>query len=593
MHASLRVSASLVAAVLLSARGAVAAEWHVTPQGSASGDGSMGAPWDLATVAFGGAGVVAPGDTVWIHEGLYGDGGNQPVDFVMYGAPGAPIIVRAAPGERATIDGGVTVSGDYVWLWGLEVTNLGTQRDVTSTAGDPQARLGGVNLYGLGLNAINLIVHNTGHPAIGFWTGPGDGAEVYGCLIFGNGIYDPTLNGAPRGNGTYGQDLAGHSRRIADNISFRNWTEGLDAHSSGQAYVDNFTFEGNIVFDNPVANLSTNTIDPNNGQVGLRILDNCTYRRPTENGKASAIFGYYDDVINEDITMTGNYFVNGSDDDRSIHIKLFRQGTVTNNTVVTDRYFFWWWNGVPNESFVWDANTYYLAGGTGAPFVLGPSSDVANGQDFNDFATWKARTGFDATSSLTNGRPSGLHVCKRRNEYEPERAHLAVYNWDAAPAVPLDLSDLVAAGQTFEIRDAQNYFGPPILTGTYAGGAVDLPMTSTAVAEIRGTYDHWQNQHTGPVFGAFVLRASGELLQPPGSGGGGAGGAPAGSGTGSPTASGAGTGGDDAGTGDGGCDCATPAERASPARAWLLAALACAARLRRRPSARGGARPAT
>ena len=86
--------------------------------------------------------------------------------------------------------------------------------------------------------------------------------------------------------------------------------------SAGSAHVDNFTFEGNITFDNPSANLSANTKDPQKGMKNLRIIDNCTYRRPGENGKTHAAFGYYNDVVNDDITMTGNYFVIGSDDDR-------------------------------------------------------------------------------------------------------------------------------------------------------------------------------------------------------------------------------------------------------------------------------------
>ena len=98
----LRVIASLStgAILLISARPVGAAEWHVTPTGTPGGDGSLEAPWDLATVAFGGAGVVEPGDTVWMHAGTYGDGGNLPIDFVMYGEPDAPILVRAVPADR-------------------------------------------------------------------------------------------------------------------------------------------------------------------------------------------------------------------------------------------------------------------------------------------------------------------------------------------------------------------------------------------------------------------------------------------------------------------------------------------------------------
>src|SRR3954465_4202106 len=41
-------------------------EWHVTPNGTASGDGTAGRPWDIVTALNGGNGWVAPGDTIWL-----------------------------------------------------------------------------------------------------------------------------------------------------------------------------------------------------------------------------------------------------------------------------------------------------------------------------------------------------------------------------------------------------------------------------------------------------------------------------------------------------------------------------------------------
>ena len=50
-----------------------AADWHVTPKGSPQGKGSVEEPWDLAK-ALVATEVVKPGDTVWIHAGMYRGG---------------------------------------------------------------------------------------------------------------------------------------------------------------------------------------------------------------------------------------------------------------------------------------------------------------------------------------------------------------------------------------------------------------------------------------------------------------------------------------------------------------------------------------
>ncbi len=494
---------------------ATAGEFHVTPSGTPSGDGSLGAPWDLTTALAHPAPVQA-GDTIWLHGGTYGSGGNMPFVSDLRGTEAAPIIVRQADGERATINGGIQGDGAWTWFWGFEITNAGTQRRVESGVGTANARLSGLNMFGRGLRAINLIVHNTGHPAIGFWNGLGDGAEVYGCIIFGNGIYDPTFPGdGIRGNGTYAQNQGG-DRLIGDNISFRNWTEGLDAHSSGSSWVNGFTFEGNAVFDNALGGITTNTKDPANGMQRQRVIDNFLYYRATDNPKTAAQFGYYNDVFNEDLVVRGNVFAMGSADDRAFHVKLWKTATVTDNTIISARYLGWHWTGSPGgEIATWNQNTYYWTAAAPKPFIFGPSSSgVDNGETFLSFAEWQAR-GYDGASTLTPGRPTGTWIYKRVNKYDAKRAHVIIYNWDLAPTVTLDLSDVLPAGARFELVDAQNYFAAPVVSGRFDGGPVTVSMNLTAVTPILGEFSHWQNRHTAPEFAVFVLRSEAPLVTPP------------------------------------------------------------------------------
>jgi hypothetical protein len=61
---------SLITLLLLAGRGAPAAEYYVSPQGSPTAQGSREAPWDLGSTLAGGRNVM-PGDTVWVLRGTY------------------------------------------------------------------------------------------------------------------------------------------------------------------------------------------------------------------------------------------------------------------------------------------------------------------------------------------------------------------------------------------------------------------------------------------------------------------------------------------------------------------------------------------
>ncbi len=503
----------IVAGALLNALVAIpayATDFHVRPTGTPSGDGSDAAPWDLVT-ALRGPSAVRPGDSIWIHSGTYRGAAPSLFTSTLNGSAASPIIVRAARGERATIDGGIAANGSYTWFWGLEITNSSPTRRVVSDGTNPVARVGGINLYGRGTRAINLVVHDTGHPAIGFWNGVGDGGEVYGCLIWGNGIYDPTFS-APghRGNGTYAQNNLG-DRFIRDNISFRNFTEGLDASSDGVGYVNGFTFEGNMVFDNPRWQLFTQT--RMNPMERLRVIDNYTYRRRTDSTRGTAQFGYYDNVDHLDVVVRGNTFVMGNDDDRAFFLKRWRTVNVAGNTFVSQRNLAMWDAAMVGATGTWDRNTYHHLGG-GNPFIVGDSVGGTAAATFLDFAGWRASTGFDGASTYTRSAPMGSQIFVRRNTYEPDRAHIAIYNWDLSARVSVDVSGVLAAGQTYELRDAQNYYGAPIVAGTYDGTPIAVPMNLTQVAPLVGDVDHIADTHTAPEFAVFVLLAGGAAVPP-------------------------------------------------------------------------------
>jgi hypothetical protein len=63
------------------------------------------------------------------------------------------------------------------------------------------------------------------------------------------------------------------------------------------------------------------------------------------------------------------------------------------------------------------------------------------------------------------------------NRYDPNRAHLAVYNGKKAPQVDVDVSGFLKPGETFRLMNPRDFYGKPVLNGTCSGATVTVPMT--------------------------------------------------------------------------------------------------------------------
>jgi hypothetical protein len=149
--------------------------------------------------------------------------------------------------------------------------------------------------------------------------------------------------------------------------------------------------------------------------------------------------------------------------------------------------------GQTTASYNWDHNEYYGGGGY--------RTDSSSCTDFN---TFRSQTGFDHNSTFSASKPSSQWVYVRPNKYEPGRANITIFNWPKAATVAVDLSTALSAGDMYEVRDVQNWYATtPVLTGTYSGGTVSIPMTGlTKGAFISGP-------HTAPELGTFVVMKTG------------------------------------------------------------------------------------
>lgn len=73
-------------------------------------------------------------------------------------------------------------------------------------------------------------------------------------------------------------------------------------------------------------------------------------------------------------------------------------------------------------------------------------------------------------------RPSGSRVILRPNKYDPNRAHLAIFNWDGKSSVHVDAGAFLKRGDRFRLMNPRDFFGKPVMEGVYDGKKIVVPM---------------------------------------------------------------------------------------------------------------------
>lgn len=485
----------LALVVILSALpGVYGADFYVAPTGSASGDGSLARPWDLPS-ALSHPKAVKPGDTIWIRGGTYGSGSTI-FRSLLVGTEASPIVVRRYRDERAIVNGWLQVGccdrdpqpakGAYVWFWGLEFASSITDR-TGAPAGPPKYGeskiLDAIDTWAPGSKFIHNTIHDT-RMGISMWK-EAIGAEAYGNLIYFNGFQ---ATDRAHGHGFYVQNNTG-VKSVIDNIVFDQFNHGMQFYGSDATFVRNLLVQGNIVFDNGAISKGPNmgdniVLSGGNGVAGVRLLGNHLYFKPAMNMGYNEL-GW---TGNFDLEVRDNHFIGGF---QAIALGEWKSVTARNNTIYSqDKYLIKFNNPNPMS---WDNNKYFGSG----LFQTGVSG--------TDFTGWRTRTGNDKNSTFQKGPPTGLWTFVLPSKYDPGRANIVIYNWDKIPTVSVDLGKAIPAGTSFEIRDAQNYFAPPVVTGVYTGTPVAIPMKELTIAKPNGSIPT-PPVHTAPLFGAFILQ---------------------------------------------------------------------------------------
>jgi len=432
-----------------------ASSFHVTTSGLSSGNGSISNPWNLQT-ALNHPSTVKPGDTIWVHGGTY----RGYFKSYLNGTAANPIIVRQYPGEHAAIDGGnsqqediLRVNGNYTWYWGFEIFSSDLSRYTNATGSFPPSsdiRRGTCINSGNDLANVlngNKFIHLAIHDGFnGFGAWVPSHNELYGCILYNNGWGAPDR---PHGHNIYAQNELGGERKFIANLIWGAFENNIQAY--GTRYTDDFYFEKNISYSG-AGDGRDYLIGGGGVSHNLVMIDNYSYEVAGQNLN----IGWYPYGGGMDNSkVTGNYIIGGE-------VYFYNMAA---NTVITGNTF---------------SATYYQPG------------NIPSLYPNNTYIT---------------GIPNKVFIFP--SKYEPGRGNIAIYNGALASFVSVDISNIVKIGEKFLIQDAQNFYGPAVLSGVYNGGSVSIPMASRTVAQpIGGDSKNGARISSFPKFAALVIMSA-------------------------------------------------------------------------------------
>ncbi|HLZ45760.1 MAG TPA: hypothetical protein VKQ05_08790 [Gemmatimonadales bacterium] len=432
------------------------------PNGSSAGDGSVTDPWDLTTALSGGHSRVQPGDTIWLRGGTY----RGSFRSTVAGRPGALVVVRQYPGERAVIDGASsqrdtwTVAGEYSAFWGFELTNSDPARALTSMTAPIRPDV--IANYAAHTKFINLVVHDGG---VALYTDARyPDVEIAGCIFYDNGWQQPDRG---HGHALYLKNYTGPVV-ARDNVIFNQFGYGIHAFTNANSgKLINITLEGNVAFNNGAladrASVAANILLGGDGYAaGDLVRDNITYYSPAlQRTQPNVVIGWKT-LRNGDVIVERNYVAGGAP---VLEFGFWGAARVSGNTLI----------------------------GSGSRLTERRDPAAAASQIWRD-------------NIEREQPPATTRVFVRPNPYEPGRAHVVVFNWGRQARVEVDVKGVLAAGDRYEVHNVQDLFGAAVSTGTLPAGSttITIPLGGVRPPTPVGLSTS-PAPRTGPEFDAFVV----------------------------------------------------------------------------------------
>jgi hypothetical protein len=82
---------------------------------------------------------------------------------------------------------------------------------------------------------------------------------------------------------------------------------------------------------------------------------------------------------------------------------------------------------------------------------------------------------YDPADGREDPKSAEPRVVLLPNKYDPNRAHLAVYNFAQAPQVSVKMAQFLKAGDKVRLLDPKDFYGKPVWEGTAAGETLSVP----------------------------------------------------------------------------------------------------------------------
>ena len=380
------------------------------------------------------------------------------------GASGSIGGASAHAGGAAVLQAGgqLNISGANTIYRDFEVTHSYPARTEPQTSGT--ARGNGINVYGDGNSIINVVIHDCLQGV--FTSSASSNTLIYGVLAYNVGVVGET--GEALGHGFYLENVSGYSR-LYESISLNAFNLGMQGFGQTGPYVGG-DIQGSVFSGagTPVGEVHYNMIYGPANQVSPTATVNESHFAHQPGAGYSVNFGYGAGITNG--TFTNNYFYGAS--------VAFEAQAVTNLTFTGNKFYSPGAGDVYTivrvPGFTWNGNTYYNAG-TQSRFGRA-------GIGTYSFTNWKPQFNYDASSTAVSSAMPNTAIV-RPNSYQRGRANVIIYASSSTTSINVNLSAIgLANGQGYTIKNASDWNGPNVATGTFnsSNPVISLPLNANA-----------------------------------------------------------------------------------------------------------------
>ena len=399
-----------------------AKEYFIAPAGTPTSRGTLQDPWDLVS-ALSGQKKIQPGDTLWIRGGVYRPAGahsKKQAGFLVRiaGTGNQPIQIRGFNRERATIDGGLKFfpPSDYLWVRDLEIAPApGTDlfRKSKKSGSNPEDLD-----YPLGDLEITTgrgckFINLVVQNNLGSGISWSQGSRD--SEIYGCLVVNNGWQGPDRNHGhaVYVQNQEG-TKKISNCILTARWGGGqytIHAYGSESVPQNNLILEKNICYGR-----GPFLVGGEGPSRNIEVRENYLYRVPMRLGHGNQ--------WNQDCRIRDNIISHAF-----LLVKKYKQVWVEKNLLVM-----------------------------GDRICLGCREVVDRDNRVFLFS-----------------RDAGTRGILLPNQYDPRRAHLAVFNWGRLKEVEVRVDGFLVPGETFRLMDPEDFYGRPVFQGRCTGKTIRLP----------------------------------------------------------------------------------------------------------------------